>query len=162
MVTINEQVFLFLACVKTGIVMGVLYDLIRVLRRIIHHPNWLVQIEDLLYWIACGCFAFIMIFWRNYGQIRGFVFLGILIGAVLYFATISSIMINIITQVIKKVVLIPIQCIIKMISIPVKYVYTTSGKINKKRKNHKDKLKGKFKTRKDQVIKQIKIIKVKK
>lgn len=162
MITISEQAFLFLACVKTGIIMGILYDVVRVLRRIFDHPNWLIQIEDLLYWVACGCLAFIMIFWRNYGQIRGFVFVGILIGAVLYFTTISRWVINIVTQIIKSLVIIPIQCIMKIISIPIRYVFKVSSLINKKRKIHSSQIKGNIKRRKDQVIHQLKIIKIKK
>lgn len=132
MVTINEQAFLFLTCVQTGIIMGMLYDVIRILRKIIHHPNWIVQIEDLLYWITCGCFAFIMIYWENYGQIRVFVFIGILIGAILYFTTASILFMKAATwtidwvkKIIKAVisfVLIPIRCIIGVIKIPYRYV----------------------------------------
>ncbi len=117
MVTISEQAILFLTCVKMGIIMGILYDFIRIFRKTIKHPNWLVQVEDLIYWIACGCFAFVMIYWRNYGQIRSFVFLGIVIGATLYFATVSILILKIITKVIDRIlsiVLIPIKCIISI------------------------------------------------
>ena len=118
MVTISEQAILFLTCVKTGIIMGILYDFIRIFRKIIRHPNWLVQIEDFIYWITCGCFAFVMIYWRNFGQIRSFVFLGIVIGATLYFTTVSLLFMKIATKIINRVlsiVLIPIKCIISII-----------------------------------------------
>lgn len=151
---ISQQALLFFTCVKTGIVMGMLYDLIRVFRKIIPHPNWVVQIEDLLYWIACGCFSFVMIYWENYGQIRGFVFMGILIGITLYFSTASILFMNIATRVInwvKKVIskmihfiLIPIKCIISNIQI------------------HRQKLKAKRKRCKDKIKAQLKIIKEKK
>ena len=162
MVTINQQAFLFLTCVKTGIIMGVIYDLVRVLRKIIYHPNWLVQIEDLLYWVACGCFAFIMIYWRNYGQIRGFVFLGILIGTVLYFSTVSQLFVKIMTQIIMRFIIIPIRCIMVAISIPIKHILKLYNSINKKRKIHKSKYKMKWKRRRDHLYKQLKIIKAKK
>lgn len=172
MVTINEQAFLFLACVKTGIIMGMLYDLIRTFRKIIHHPNWAVQLEDLLYWITCGCFAFIMIYWRNYGEIRGFVFLGILIGTVLYFSTVSILFMKITTKMInwtKKVlnkiirfILIPIKCIISIIRIPIIYVSKTYDKIDRKRKIHRQKVKAMGKKRWAKFKTQLKIISGKK
>jgi len=137
---ISEQAFLFLTCVKTGIIMGVLYDIIRVIRKIIKHPNWVVHLEDLIYWIACGCFAFIMIFWKNYGQIRGFVFLGMLIGGILYFTTVSSYFIKIITQIIKSFIIVPIRCIMKVIIIPFRYLYDGYLNINKKCKKQKSKI----------------------
>lgn len=149
MVTINEQAFLFLACVRTGIIMGMLYDIIRVFRKIIQHPNWAIQLEDLLYWITCGCFAFIMIYWKNYGQIRGFVFLGILIGTILYFSTasilfmkITSIVVDWAKKVINRLVgflLIPIRCIIKTVRIPIDYIINKHKIIKKRRKIHKQK-----------------------
>jgi len=141
MITINEQVFLFLTCVQTGVMMGMLYDLIRIFRKIIQHPNWMVQIEDLLYWVTCGCFAFIMLYWENYGQIRVFVFAGILIGSVLYFLTFSILFMKVATWVIfwiKKIinqliqfVLIPIKCIIRILDIPYRYTCRAYGTLNK-------------------------------
>ncbi len=102
--------------------MGIIYDLIRVGRKLIHHPNWLVQVEDLLYWIVCGCLAFIILYLENYGQIRVFVFIGIFMGSVLYLCTASilfmkaaTVAINYLKKLIRKVinfVLIPIRCII--------------------------------------------------
>lgn len=151
MIIISEQAFLFLTCVKTGIIMGILYDIIRVIRRIVEHPNWIVHVEDLLYWITCGCFAFVMIFWKNYGQIRSFVFLGILIGGILYFSTVSSYFIKIITQIIKSFIIVPIGCIIKVIIIPFRYLYNIYLNINKKCKKQKNK-----------ILNQLKVIRVKK
>ena len=124
-----------------------LYDVIRVFRKILSHPNWVIQLEDLLYWITCGGFAFVMIYWKNYGQIRGFVFLGILIGTVLYFSTASILFMKITTKVVnwgKKVVnkligfvLIPIKCIIRGIRIPVDYMINKHKVLSKRRKIHK-------------------------
>ncbi len=172
MVTINEQVFLFLTCIQTGVVMGMLYDLIRIFRKIIKHPNWLVQMEDLLYWIACGCFAFIMLYWENYGQIRVFVFIGILIGAVLYFLTASILFMKIATWIIfwiKKIgikmiafIMIPIKCIIRIMRIPYQYLRNTHRQIKKYRQVQIHKAKIKRKKRKDKWRVQWRILREKK
>ena len=172
MVTINEQAFLFLTCVQTGIIMGMLYDLIRILRKVIHHPNWLVQIEDLLYWITCGCFAFIMVYWENYGQIRVFVFIGILIGALLYFSTASILFMKVANwiidwtkKVLKKIisfVLIPIKCIIVIIKIPYRYVCRAYGEARKYKRSQVRKARNKWRRRRAQWRAQWKIVKEKK
>lgn len=153
MITISDQVFLFLTCVQTGIIMGMLYDLIRIFRKIIHHPNWMVQIEDLLYWLTCGCFAFIMLYWENYGQIRVFVFAGILIGSVLYFLTFSIIFMKIaswlifwlkkIVNYLIKLVLAPIRCIIRILNLPYQYIRKLFTNLNKYRKIQVSKIKNK-------------------
>lgn len=172
MVTINEQAFLFLTCVKTGIFMGMLYDFIRVFRKIIRHPNWVVQIEDLLYWVTCGCFAFVMIYWKNYGQIRSFVFLGMVIGITLYFCTVSILFMKITTKAINwtqkavnrilNFVLIPIKCIIVVIRTPIIYALNICKAVNRRKNLHKQKSKIKWRQRKIKLRSQLKIVKSKK
>lgn len=152
--SINEQALLFLTCVQTGIIMGMFYDLIRIFRKIIPHPNWLIQVEDLLYWITCACFAFIMIYWKNYGQIRGFAFIGILIGGILYFCTLSIVFMKIATWTIDlikraviriiKIILIPIRYIIKIMLIPYMYIAKICSIINLKRKAYRRKVRNKW------------------
>ncbi len=168
MVTINEQAFLFLTCVKTGIIMGMFYDLIRVFRKIIHHPNWAVQIEDLLYWVTCGGFAFTMIYWRNYGEIRSFVFLGVIIGLILYFCTVSILFMKVTTKVInmaKRIInqmihfiLIPIKCIITIICIPITHTRKICARIRIKRQLSKQRLRAKWRNRTVKLKAQLKII----
>ncbi len=172
MVTINQQAFLFLTCVQTGIMMGMFYDLIRIFRKIINHPNWLVQVEDLLYWITCGGFAFTIIYWENYGQIRSFVFLGIVIGISLYFSTVSILFMKIATKVIKVMkkvmnqiihfVLIPIKCIIAMIRVPVVYVLDGYKAMGRRRVLKKQKSRVKWRRWRSRLRTQLNIIKVKK
>lgn len=172
MITINEQAFLFLTCVKTGIMMGIFYDVVRVFRKIINHPNWVVQVEDLLYWISCGGFAFTMIYWRNYGQIRGFVFLGIIIGLTLYFCTVSIFVMEVATKLIKIMkkiinrmigfILIPIKCIIRIVTLPINYVKNLYKALNKRRVIRKQQAKLKRARRRAKLKAQIKIIKAKK
>ena len=171
-VSINEQLLLFLTCVQTGVIMGMLYDLIRIFRKIIPHPNWLVQIEDLLYWVICGCFAFIMVYWENYGQIRGFVFIGIIIGGTLYFCTISLLFMRIATwtiyfvkQMVRKVIkiiLIPIQLILGIMRIPYIYISKICSIINVKRKIHVKKIRRKWRRQKAELRTEWKIIRNKK
>ena len=172
MITINEQVILFLICVKTGIMMGIFYDFVRVFRKIINHPNWVVQVEDLLYWIACGGFAFSMIYWRNYGQIRGFVFLGMIIGITLYFCTVSIFVMEIATKVIRIAknitnqmicfILIPIRCILRIVALPINYIKNLYRMIKRRRALRKQQAKLRRKRQKAKLKAQIQIIKRKK
>lgn len=129
---VTEQSLLFLTSVQIGVLMGVLFDLIRVFRKIIKHPNFFVQIEDMLYWIVCGFIGFYMLYICNYAYVRPYIFIGIILGGVLYFATFSIIFMKIATIVIFyikalirkliKLFLIPVKGIIQLIRIPLKYV----------------------------------------
>lgn len=129
---VSSQAMLFLTSVQIGVLMGVLFDLIRIVRKMIKHPNFLVQIEDFLYWIACALIGFYMLYICNYAEIRPYIFIGMILGGVFYFSTFSIVFMKIATWVIEYVkallrklialILIPIRGMIHLISIPLRYL----------------------------------------
>ncbi|MBE6023942.1 MAG: spore cortex biosynthesis protein YabQ [Cellulosilyticum sp.] len=137
---VSSQSMLFLTSVEIGILMGALFDLIRIFRKLLKHPNFLVQIEDMLYWIVCGFVAFYMLYICNYAEIRPYIFIGIILGGIFYFATfsvvfmkIATIVINYIKAIIHKLiqwVIIPCMRVIKLmiravigwIKMPIRYI----------------------------------------
>ncbi|MDF2877220.1 MAG: Spore cortex biosynthesis protein YabQ-like protein [Clostridia bacterium] len=131
---VNDQALLFITCIEIGVIIGMFFDIIRILRKLIKHPDFLVQIEDALYWVICALIGFYMLYVNNYGAIRPFVFIGILLGAILYFASFSIVFMKIATLVIKyikvfisyviKILRIPINGFINLIKIPLSYVGT--------------------------------------
>lgn len=128
---VNTQLQLFLYAIAMGILMGMIYDLTRIFRVAIKHPNFLVQIEDGLYWILCGLLIFGILYMHNYGQMRFFIFFGMILGAVFYFYTFSILfmksatwMINMLKKLVIeliRLVSIPIKILIKLIRIPLTY-----------------------------------------
>lgn len=68
----------------TGAILLVVYDLLRIIRRLIPHNNWVIGIEDVLFWIASAAALFAMLYRENSGYIRGFVIGGVLAGMLLY------------------------------------------------------------------------------
>lgn len=78
-----ELQFFFRAFVW-GILMMVLYDLIRIFRRLIRHSVLAVAVEDVLYWIVCGILIFRMLYLENSGAIRGFAIAAVVLGMILY------------------------------------------------------------------------------
>ena len=129
---VSSQTILFLTSVEIGILMGVLFDLVRIFRKLIKHPNFLVQIEDMLYWVICGFVSFYMLYICNYAEIRPYIFIGIILGGIFYFCTfsivfmkIATIIINYIKKVINRIIgwmLIPIKGMIHLVSIPLNYL----------------------------------------
>ncbi len=87
--SMSEQAWLFLLTVLTGMCVGLLYDLFRILRKVVRHHPFVVNIEDLVFWIlATGIGAYFFLN-ENNGEVRIFAVLGIILGAVLYFAVLS-------------------------------------------------------------------------
>ena len=118
---VNSQTFLFLTCIEIGIIMGMFYDLIRIFRKIIPHPNWLIQLEDTLYWVSGALISFAILYMHNYGKIRFFVFPGMILGGVLYLCTFSIIFMKFATWLIELMKEI-INYILHILGIPVKWI----------------------------------------
>lgn len=87
---INLEVKLFLASVLWGIGLVILYDCIRIFRRVIKHNKLWAGFEDLLYWAVSAVLIFRMMYRINDGTIRGFAIVGVVIGMTLYHYSISE------------------------------------------------------------------------
>lgn len=99
---INLEVKLFLASVVWGIGLVVLYDCLRIFRRIITHNKVWAALEDLLYWIICAVLIFRMMYRINDGAIRGFAIVGVVIGMVLYHYSVSEFLVGTLTKAVEK------------------------------------------------------------
>lgn len=168
---VNSQTLLFLTCIEIGIIMGMFYDLIRIFRKIIPHPNWLIQVEDTLYWVSGALIGFAILYMHNYGKIRFFVFLGMLLGGVLYLCTLSIIfmkfatwLIDLMKQIIDYILHIlgiPIKWIIHLIKIPLKAFQRLLLHLNTYRRRQTKKLSRKIYYQKSDVRSQLKYSKTK-
>lgn len=87
---ITNQAYLFLIFALNGVLIGVLFDFFRILRKSFKTADFVTYIEDVLFWILTGMSILYSIFVFNNGEIRFFMFLGILIGLLLYMLLLSS------------------------------------------------------------------------
>lgn len=74
----------------SGVLIGVLFDLYRVLAHELRFPRWLIPLLDLAYWAVATVLIFRVLFYGNFGQVRMFVFLGLFLGYTLYFLVLSQ------------------------------------------------------------------------
>lgn len=131
----QNQAYLFLVFSLTGVAIGVLFDFFRILRRTIKTANIITYIEDVLFWILTGLLILYNIWYFNNGEIRIYMFLGIIMGVLIYMSTLSNILIKIfskILQIIIKAVELPIKTIIVLFRKIFTAIYTISTKITKK------------------------------
>ena len=117
----QNQAFLFLVFTLTGVIIGVLFDFFRILRRTIKTSNIITYIEDVLFWILTGLLILYNIWYFNNGEIRIFMFLGIIMGVLIYMSTLSNILIKIFTKI--------LQAIIKILELPFKAIISFFRKI---------------------------------
>ena len=131
---VTNQAYLFFIFIINGIVIGLLFDFFRITRKIVHTNDIVTYFEDILFWILAGATVLYSIFVFNNGQLRLFLFLGIIIGAILYMIFISSYMIKInikLINIIKKILgifLIPFKFIYKKLFKPVHFLLINSRK----------------------------------
>ncbi|MCM1105519.1 MAG: spore cortex biosynthesis protein YabQ [Blautia sp.] len=78
-----------LALLRGAFFMGaglfVLYDCLRVFRRIVPHGIFWISLEDALYWIAAAGWFFLRLCRDNNGIIRFYVLFAMAVGALLYY-----------------------------------------------------------------------------
>lgn len=83
-----ENVFL-LYSVGTGIFITFVYDLLRIMRRVVRHNNFFVSVEDLLFWIFCALSVFALMYNMGNGNLRWFAVFGALGGMFAYLKIVS-------------------------------------------------------------------------
>lgn len=115
---ILSQLYSLLIFTITGIIIGVFFDIFRILRRSFKTPDIITYIEDILFWIFTGVFFITVLFKFNNGEIRSYVLLGLIFGIIVYMIIISKYFIKInikIIKIIKKTLAYPIKIILKII-----------------------------------------------
>lgn len=120
-VSISEQVRVFLYAIIGGMLSVFIYDIFRIRRRTIQSGNLLIYIEDFVFWLIATVIIFCTIYLSNETKIRGYVFLGIAIGGIFYILTLSKIIIKISVEVVIILSTI-IKLILRIIKYPVKLI----------------------------------------
>ena len=118
---VQNQAYLFLVFSLTGVEIGILFDFFRILRRTIKTGNIVTYIQDILFWILTGILVLYNIWYFNNGEIRVYMFLGIIIGTLIYMSTLSNIFVKLFTKI--------LSMIIKVLEIPFKTIITIFRKI---------------------------------
>lgn len=93
----------FATSVFWGMILLILYDVLRIVRRIIKHNVILVGMQDIIYWIICSILIFHMMYQQNDGIIRGFSIMAMLIGMMLYHNLISDKFVDLVSKSINKI-----------------------------------------------------------
>lgn len=92
---VQDQTYLFLVFSLTGIMIGLLFDFFRVLRKSFKTTDLITCIEDIIFWILAGILILYNIWYFNNGEIRLFIILGIIMGTIIYILTLSNIVVKI-------------------------------------------------------------------
>ena len=110
------QLYSFLIYLVSGIIIGIFFDVFRILRKSFHTSDLLTYIEDIIFSIITGLFLLFVLFQISDGEIRIYNIIALLLGGILYLLTMSKIFIKInvkimtfVKSLLHNIVLIPLK-----------------------------------------------------
>lgn len=131
---IVELEFFFVSILWGGIII-IIYDCLRVIRKVIKHKEFFVALEDVLYWVVSSLLIFNMMYKQNNGIIRIFSILAMFIGMIIYHNLFSKLLVETISFLlikIKRLISKVIPLILKPITWLISIFNKTIGKIIRK------------------------------
>lgn len=131
-----EQAKIFCIFFVLGLITAILFDIFRIIRKNIKTNYLFTSIEDFIYIITVG-FLFLksLIVFCN-GNIRFYIFFAFFTGIITYILTIKNFCDIIISAIIKTIIL-----IIKIVLIPIRFLYINLNNLLKNSKIIKQKIK---------------------
>lgn len=147
------QIYNLFAFFIIGIIIGTLFDIFRVIRKTFKTSDIITYVEDIVFWLLVGYILLFSIFFLHGGEIRSYIFIGLIIGLTIYMLLISKYFIKIsviILNFFKKIIYKPIKSFFYLINKiffrPIKlginkiinYIKILSKKTSKNVKNHEN------------------------
>ncbi len=143
---IGIEAHLFTYAALTGVFLIVVYDMLRIFRRVCPHGVIWIAVEDFFYWLFSSIVIFGVLLKENNGIFRWFFVAGMLLGMVVYylcvgryFVIVIAMLINKILDIVKKVFLIlwkPVWKVVIFLAKPVKKIgQSILGKIKTDKKD---------------------------
>lgn len=123
-----QQFYSFLIFVGIGILIVLIFDIFRILRKSFKTPDSITFLEDVLFLLITGIILIYSIMKFNSGKIRFYIFLGLLIGGIIYALNVSKYFIKINIKIIETIKIM-INYILNIISFPFKIIFKIIRKL---------------------------------
>lgn len=114
----GKELVLFMKSVWYGSFLLMVYDCLRILRRVIPHSSGMIAVEDLIFWVGSSLFLFSSFFRENSGILRGYLFAGVVSGVAAWHFSLSRYFVIYISAVlikIKQILKIPVQKVLILV-----------------------------------------------
>ena len=115
---VNNQAYLFMVFTLVGVVIGVLFDIFRILRKTVKTKDIITNIEDILFWLITGIIIIYSMYIFCDGELRFFMVIGLSLGTLMYMITFSRYVISISVftiKFLKKIVIYPLKVIFNIL-----------------------------------------------
>ena len=101
---IQNQLFSFFIYVIVGILLGFIFDIFRALRKSIKNSTVVTNIEDILFVIISFIIIAMVVQIVSKGELRFYILLGIILGILIYFLSVSKYIITGETWILKSII----------------------------------------------------------
>ncbi len=88
-IVIYEQNIAFFASLCLGFLLGILYEVLRIVRTAVSHNALWIGIEDFFFAITCAFSVILLCYAYTSGQVRWFILAGIFFGGLCYFLSLG-------------------------------------------------------------------------
>jgi spore cortex biosynthesis protein YabQ len=136
MTTISENILkeanILVQSLLTGFILMFVYDLLRIIRRILPHGTVWIAVEDFLFWAGSAIAIFVMLYNENDGYLRGFAIGSIAMAMLLYNGLISRFVIKRSVFILEKMLYLifrPLVCLFRMFKKPINAVCGSGKKV---------------------------------
>lgn len=132
--SILKEADILLKALATGAVLILVYDFLRIIRRLVPHGTVWIAIEDILFWVGSAVAVFAMLCQENDGYLRGFSIGGVVLGMILYSVTLSPLVVKESVFLLEKILYLlfrPLVCFFKLLKKPVRFMGKKSRKIGR-------------------------------
>lgn len=85
----NGQALILLATCGSGLLMGLVFDVYRLLTRPFRRRRWKLALTDFLLWVILAAYMFGLLFYLNDAEVHFYVFLGLALGLLFYYRWLS-------------------------------------------------------------------------
>ena len=119
--TLN-QAYIFVIFILNGLLIGLLFDMFRIMRKSFKTSNLVTYIEDTLFWILTAFIILYSLFFFNNGQFRLYIFIGIFLGITIYMLFLSKLFIDFTIKILDFIKRVFIK-LYQIITYPLKIIY---------------------------------------
>lgn len=103
METLSTQLYAFGIVMLAGISLGALFDVFRVIRGLLRPGFLATPLLDLLFWVVCTPVLIIYLLLANWGELRGYVAIALVLGFVFYKLFLSGIVLTLLLWIVRGV-----------------------------------------------------------
>lgn len=160
-VSSSHQVNVFFIYVLSGLICGTFFDVQRLLRRMFSAGSTRTLVEDFVFAVFSVFMTIVPGFIYNNGEMRYYQIVGILCGGTLYAASLSRVVMKILSflfRLVEKIIVKPVVKICLLLTIPVKWIIRRIKKLKNLGKRVQKKLSRHSKKRRKALKKRIKML----